>query len=178
MIKNRHYFLKALLLLMLGLSCAHADTLDDDIKNAMKKNNVPGAVMMVMRDGKVLKQQAYGLANVELPVPSKIIDVYPLASVTKVFTATVVLMLVQDGKLRLEEPIGEILPALPAKWHALTVRQCLTHSTGLPDIFEDDSPVPIAWEQAELIEKLKGGRRIGSCNPTRRRIEEVAVTTA
>ena len=152
---KRYHLLKMLLVLMLGLRCAHADPLDDHVRDAMKKNNVPGAVTMVIRDGKVLKQQAYGLASVELRVPSRITDVYPLASVTKVFTATATLMLVQDGKLQLDEPISEVLPALPAKWRALTVRQCLTHSTGLPDIFEDDSPVPIAWEQDELIEKLK-----------------------
>jgi D-alanyl-D-alanine carboxypeptidase len=151
----RPSFLIALQLIAFGMGYARADTLDDQIREAMKKNNVPGAVIMVLRDGKIVKQEAYGLANVELQVQSKVTDVYPLASATKVFTATAVLLLVQDGKLRLDEPIGKTLPVLPEKWRELTIQQCLNHATGLPDIFEDDSPVPIAWEQDELIKKLQ-----------------------
>lgn len=152
---TRFYFLAALTLLLLGSRYAAADMVDAHIGDALKKNHVPGAVIMVLRDGKVLKQRAYGVANVELQVPSKLNDVYPLASATKIFTATAVLLLVQDGKVGLDEPIGQILPSLPENWRKLTVRQCLSHSTGLPNAFAGSSLTPIAWEQDQLIQKLE-----------------------
>ena len=132
-----------------------ADALDSGIQEAMKKNNVPGAVVLVIRDGKALKSTAYGVASVELGTALKTNHVFPLASITKIFTATATLLLVQEGKLRLDQTVGEVLPALPAAWRATTIKQALSHSTGLPDIFEDDSPVPIAWTQDELFQKLQ-----------------------
>jgi CubicO group peptidase (beta-lactamase class C family) len=140
---------------LLASGPVHADALDHAVNEVMKKNNVPGAVVLVARDGKVLKRAAYGLASVELSTALKADHVFPLASITKVFTATAVLLLVQEGKLRLEQSIGEVLPDPPAAWRTATIKQALSHSTGLPDIFEDDSPVPIAWTQDELFQKLQ-----------------------
>ena len=65
----------------------------------MNARHIPGLVLLVLKDGKVIKQQSYGLANIELGVPTGKDSVFPLASVTKVFTATAVYMLVQEGKI-------------------------------------------------------------------------------
>jgi D-alanyl-D-alanine carboxypeptidase len=148
-------YLGVAFIVLLSANGSFADSLDDFIRDSMIKNHVPGVVIEMVQPGKPGLLRAYGLANVELHVASRVEDVYPLASVTKVFTSTAVLLLVQDGKLQLEQPIGGLLSGLPSTWRSLTVRQCLSHSTGLPDIFEDDSPVPIAWELEDLLAKLK-----------------------
>jgi len=142
--------------LMGAPQCGLADSVDEQIRSTMRANQVPGAVIEVLQAGKVLKLAAYGVADVELNVPSSTQNVYPLASVTKVLTSTAVLLLVQDGTLQLEQPVGNVVPNLPSAWRPLTVRQCLTHTTGLPDIYEDDSPVPIAWDLPGLFAKLQG----------------------
>ena len=80
-------------------------------------------------------QLSYGLANVELRVPTSKDSVFPLASVTKVFTATAVYLLVQEGKVRVDDSVTGLLSGLPNAWGEITVWNCLTHTSGLPDFF-------------------------------------------
>lgn len=105
-------------------------------RQAIKGLGIPGLSIAVVRDGKVVKAAGYGLANVELDVPARPETVYLLASVTKSFTAIAVLMLVEEGKIGLDEPISRYLPDTPAAWKGITVRHLLTHTGGLRDRFE------------------------------------------
>ncbi|MGO9269897.1 MAG: serine hydrolase domain-containing protein [Terriglobia bacterium] len=123
-----------------------ADPVDDYIREQMNVRHIPGLVLLVLRDGKVIKQRSYGLANIELGVPASKDSVFPLASITKVFTATAVYLLVQQGKLRLGDKVTRLLPGLPNAWNEITVLNCLSHTSGIPDIFPG-SPVaaPADW---------------------------------
>ncbi|QEH38597.1 Penicillin-binding protein 4* [Aquisphaera giovannonii] len=105
--------------------------IDAFVKEAMAKRHVPGASVAVVRDGKILLARGYGLANLELGVPAAADTVYQLASVTKTFTATAVMMLVKDGKVGLDDRIVDRLPGLPAAWKDVTVRHLLTHTSGI-----------------------------------------------
>lgn len=91
-----------------------------------------GASVLVMREGKVLFAQGYGLANRELKVPNRPEFVYRIGSVTKQFTAAAVMTLVEEGKVGLDAPIGTYLPDLPETWRPATVRQLLQHTSGIP----------------------------------------------
>jgi D-alanyl-D-alanine carboxypeptidase len=84
-----------------------------------------------VQDGKVVLAKGYGLANVELSVSASENTVYQLASVTKTFTATAIMMLVQDGKLGLDDKITVRLSDLPPAWGEITVRQLLNHTSGI-----------------------------------------------
>lgn len=99
----------------------------------------PGASLLVMRDGRVLLERSWGLAVVETRTPATAHTSYRLASLTKQFTATAILLLVRDGRLRLDEPARAVLPELPAYASAVTIRQLLTHTSGLWD-YEDFVP--------------------------------------
>jgi CubicO group peptidase (beta-lactamase class C family) len=70
---------------------------------------------------------------VENQVPATPNTVYEIASLTKQFTATAIMMLVQDGKLSLDDPIDQLLDGLPATWSKITIRQLLNHTAGLPE---------------------------------------------
>lgn len=123
-----------------------ADSVDDYIREQMNARHLPGVVLVVLRDGKVIKQQSYGLANIELSVPTSNDSVFPLASVTKVFTATAVYLLVQEGKLRLSDKVTQLLPGLPNAWDEITVLNCLSHTSGIPDIFPGSpAAAPAGW---------------------------------
>lgn len=110
-----------------------ADAIDDYIRAELKRQGVPGMSLGVVRDGKTLKAEGYGLANVEHDVPAARHTVYQSGSVGKQFTAAAVMLLIEDGKLALEDPIALHLPGAPEAWNAITVRHLLTHTSGLGD---------------------------------------------
>ena len=112
---------------------AWADAVDDTIHAEMRDQHIPGLSLAVVRGGKVVKAQGYGLANVELNAPATADTVYRLASVTKPIVATAVLLLARDGKLGLDDRIGRYLEKTPEAWREITIRQLLTHTSGLKD---------------------------------------------
>ncbi|MDR3620618.1 MAG: serine hydrolase [Paludisphaera borealis] len=104
---------------------------DSYVLGLMQKRHIPGVSVAVVQDGKVVLAKGYGLANAELQVPATENTVYQLASVTKTFTATAIMMLVKDGKLTLDDKITARLSDLPAAWEKVTVRQLLSHTSGI-----------------------------------------------
>ena len=102
-------------------------------------SDVPGASVVVIRDGKVIVRRAYGMADLERRVPAAPETDYRLASVSKQFTAMAVMLLARDGKLRYDQPVRDFLPELPAATRAVTVRHLLNHTSGLWD-YEDLVP--------------------------------------
>jgi len=143
-----------ILVYLLAVPRLFADSVDDYLREQMNARHIPGLVLLVLKDGKVTKQQPYGLANVELGVPTRNDSVFPLASVTKVFTATAVYLLVQEGKLHLDDKVTHLLPELPSTWSEITVLNCLSHTSGVSDIFPG-SPVaaPADWIAADSPEE-------------------------
>ncbi len=98
---------------------------------------LPGAAVVVIKDGVTLLDKGYGLANVELNVPIQPDLVFHAASVGKQFTAAAIMKLVEDGKLDLQTPIRQYFPTVPAAWHGITVEQLLQHTSGIANIFTD-----------------------------------------
>jgi CubicO group peptidase (beta-lactamase class C family) len=96
----------------------------------------PGASLLVLKDGRPIVSRSYGLANLESREAVTPFTNYRLASVSKQFTAACVLLLAEDGRLKLEDPARKWLPTLPAEADAVTIRHLLTHTGGLID-YED-----------------------------------------
>jgi CubicO group peptidase (beta-lactamase class C family) len=111
---------------------------DDAVRAQMKEQNIPGVSLAVMRDGKIIKATGYGLANVELNVPMVPQMLLHTESLAKAFTATAVMMLVEEGKIGLDDKIGKYLPEAPALWNEVTIRRLLTHTSGIRDYFGED----------------------------------------
>jgi len=101
--------------------------------------NVAGASLIVVKDGKAVVRRGFGYANLEEHTKAGPETNYRLASVSKQFTAASILLLKQDGKLRLEDPVRKWLPELPASDGKITLRNLLTHTSGLID-YEDLIP--------------------------------------
>src|ERR1044072_1238495 len=97
----------------------------------MAMRHIPGLAIAVVKDGKTLLAKGYGLANVELASPATENTVYQLASVTKQFTATAIMMLVEEGKLALDDKITKHLDGLPKAWGEVTIRHLLNHTSGI-----------------------------------------------
>ncbi|HEY7161554.1 MAG TPA: serine hydrolase domain-containing protein [Acidobacteriota bacterium] len=99
----------------------------------------PGAVVMVIHHGRVIYEKGYGLANIEQKIPCTTSTNFRLASVSKQFTATSILILASQNKLSLDDPITKFFPEFPAYGKEITVRHLLSHRSGLID-YEDLIP--------------------------------------
>ena len=116
-----------------GFQVTRADDVDDYVRAQMQKKKIPGLSLAVVREGRVVKAQGYGLASLELQVPATAHTVYEIGSISKQFTATVVMMLVEEGNVKLGDSIAHYLSGLPAAWKGVTIRHLLTHTSGIPD---------------------------------------------
>jgi CubicO group peptidase (beta-lactamase class C family) len=108
-----------------------ADEIDDYIAAQMRRLHIPGVSLAIVRDGRVIKAQGYGFANFELKATATKETVYEIGSNTKQFTAAAIMMLVEDGKIRLEDPITKYFPEAPQAWRGITIRHLLTHTSGI-----------------------------------------------
>lgn len=109
----------------------HADTLDDRIISIMAERHIPGAAVAVVQNGKVVRMKGYGVATLEFNVPVTTETVFEIGSVSKQMTAAGIMLLVQDGKVSLEEKISKYLPNTPEAWSGVSVRHLLTHTSGV-----------------------------------------------
>jgi CubicO group peptidase (beta-lactamase class C family) len=110
-----------------------ARQVDAFVAAQLREQHIPGVSLGVMRDGAIVKATGYGLANVELDVPVTAETIFQTGSVGKQFTATAVMMLVESGKVRLDDTITKYFPEAPPAWKRITVRNLLTHTSGIPD---------------------------------------------
>ncbi|MGA8547522.1 MAG: serine hydrolase domain-containing protein [Mycobacterium sp.] len=101
--------------------------------------DVPGASVLVLRNGEPVVRASYGLADLETGTPATPETNYRLASCTKQFTAASILLLGEDGRLKLDDRIHNWLPSLPKATETVTIHHMLTHTSGLVD-YEDVIP--------------------------------------
>ena len=117
---------------------------------------VPGASVIVVRDGKVVFRKSWGLANLEEHVAATPATHYRLASVTKQFTAAAILTLADQKKLSLDDSIRRWLPSLPPYADSISIRHLLTHTSGLVD-YEDVMPADTSTQlkDADVLRLLE-----------------------
>ncbi|HKF04699.1 MAG TPA: serine hydrolase domain-containing protein, partial [Candidatus Sulfotelmatobacter sp.] len=108
----------------------------DAVFSSLKSANAPGAAVLVVKDGKPVFQQGYGVTDLHSLRPIDVKTNFRLASFTKQFTATCIMLLVHDGKLHYDDHLTDIFPEFPAYGKSITVRNLLNHTSGLPD-YED-----------------------------------------
>ncbi|MBO9205439.1 MULTISPECIES: serine hydrolase [Niastella] len=116
---------------------AHAQiNIENDIDRFLQtqfKPNETGGVVLVAKYGKVLYKKAFGLADLELNVPVNDSMIFQLASNTKQFTAVAILQLVENNRLQLEDTLGKFLAGVPCPFSSITIRQLLSHTSGLTE---------------------------------------------
>ena len=120
------------LMVTLG-SAAASESVDDYVNSQMTARKLPGLSLAVVRNGRIVKATGYGVASLELRAPATAQTVYEIGSISKQFTADAILLLAEDGKLQLDDPIARYVGGTPPAWSAITIRRILTHTAGLPD---------------------------------------------
>jgi D-alanyl-D-alanine carboxypeptidase len=130
---------------------------DEYMEASVRANRFRGSVL-VARDGRPIYSKAYGLANEELDVPNSARTVFRIGSLTKGFTAAAVMLLQERGKLRVADPICGYLHDCPAAWQPVTIKQLLSHTSGIKSYTElpDYAPkMPLAVSQQNLIGRIR-----------------------
>ncbi len=131
MMVRKHVSAFLLLLLFVAIAPAQVNEVDEFIKVEMGRQRIPGLSLAVVKNGEIVLARGYGLANVELNVPAKPDTVFKIGSVSKQFLATGIMLLVQQGKVGLDDKISKYLEGTPETWSAISVRHLLTHTSGL-----------------------------------------------
>lgn len=105
----------------------------DKLLSALYPPDEPGVAVLVAKDGEVVLRKGYGLANIEHNIPITPETVFRIGSMTKFFTATAILLLVEQGKINLEDEIARFLPEYPTHGEKIKVRHVLAHTSGIWD---------------------------------------------
>ena len=129
-------------------------TVDAIVSAEMQRQKIPGVSLAVVKDGKPLIVKGYGFANVEHQVLVKPETVFQSGSVGKQFTAMAVMMLVEEGKIGLDDKISKYVGDVPAAWTNVTVRHLLTHTSGLTD-YPQDFDFRKDYTEEELLKRAK-----------------------
>jgi CubicO group peptidase (beta-lactamase class C family) len=159
-VKNCFLRLALALVVMAGSALAqnpdtHFGAVETFVKSEMDRQHIPGLALLVARDGKTVRAQGFGFSNLEHSVTVKPETIFQSGSVGKQFTATAVMMLVEEGKIGLDDSITKYFPEAPATWKPVTVRHLLSHTGGFTDYpkgfdFRKD------YTEAELFKVVAG----------------------
>lgn len=128
---RKHVSAFVLLLIFVVAVPAQVTEVNDYIKAEMARQKIPGVSLAIVKNGRVILAEGYGLANVELNVPVKPDAVFKIGSISKQFIATGIMLLVQQGKVGLDDKVSKHLEGTPETWSAISVRHLLTHTSGL-----------------------------------------------
>ena len=107
------------------------EEVDALVQRELARQRIPGVALGVYRDGKLTRAQGYGLANVEWDAAVTPDTIFQSGSVGKQFTATAVMMLLEEGKVGLDDPIRKYFPDAPDTWNDIKVHNLLSHTSGL-----------------------------------------------
>lgn len=158
-------------LLLFGAALLYAATsfaqvplasVDDFVNREMRRQRIPGLELGIYSRGRVLLAKGYGLANVELDVPVKPETLMQSGSVGKQFVSAAVMMLVEEGKISLDDSITKYFPDAPAAWKPILIKNLLSHTSGLAEYESDDRTGPngpfylrLDFTEDELVKKAE-----------------------
>ena len=140
-------------ILLAGVTVAQAQEpdvskLDEYFKNQIAQKKSPSISVAIVKSGKVVYAKGFGFADLENEIAARPETVYRLGSITKQFTATMIMQLVGEGKVKLDDGFRKLVPEAPEAWDKVTVRQLLNHTSGIKSytevkgLFEDAAMKP------------------------------------
>jgi CubicO group peptidase (beta-lactamase class C family) len=145
-----------------ALTAAQTKSIDRYVTAEMTRQRIPGAELGVYRNGQSVLAKGYGLANVELHVPVQRLTVMQSGSVGKQFTAAAIMMLVEQGKIGLDDSIAKYFPDAPESWREIAVKNLLSHTSGLAEYESDERAGPsgdfylrLDFTEDQLVSKIE-----------------------
>jgi CubicO group peptidase (beta-lactamase class C family) len=131
-----------------------ADEVAGVVRAEMEKQHIPGLALLVSRKGVPIRAEGFGLASLELKVPVKPETIFQSGSVGKQFTATAVMLLVEEGKIGLNDPLSKYFADGPSWWKDVTIRELLSHTAGFTD-YPKDFDLRKDYSEEELLKVVE-----------------------
>ncbi|MES1189627.1 MAG: serine hydrolase domain-containing protein [Steroidobacter sp.] len=128
---NVKLYVIAVVIFLVHAPILRADDIDEYLTAQMRWEHIPGLSIVVVQNGRILRAGGYGFSNLETGTHARADTVYKMGSLSKQFLAAGLLVLVQDGKVGLDDPVNKYLPDVPEAWKPITVRNLLTHTSGI-----------------------------------------------
>jgi CubicO group peptidase (beta-lactamase class C family) len=125
-----------------ALTAGQRASIDAFVSTEMRREHIPGLAVGVYSRGTVLLAKGYGMANVELSVPVKPETVFQSGSVGKQFVSAAIMLLVEDGKVSLDDSIAKYFPDAPPAWKPILVKNLLSHTSGLAEYETPERTAP------------------------------------
>lgn len=147
----------ALGVLASGTALAASPAPEQFLRSKMQELHIPAAQLAVIQHGRIVKLGAYGIANVEHGVAATADSIFSINSCTKAFIGVAIMQLAEDGKLKVDDPVALYLHDLPPAWQKITIRQVLSHTSGLPNIIDEYERIiggggaEQAWEAVKAL---------------------------
>ncbi len=145
-----------------ALSANQISAIDGFVNSQMKNRQIPGVAVGVYSRGEVLLAKGYGMSNVELSVPVKPETVFESGSVGKQFVSAAIMMLVEEGKINLDDSIVKYFPNAPESWKPILIKNLLSHTSGLAEYESSERIGPkgpfylrLDFTEDELVEKVE-----------------------
>jgi CubicO group peptidase (beta-lactamase class C family) len=147
------------LLIFLAIGTAFADDKTDKVDKIFEvwdKPDSPGCALAIVKDGEIIYKRGYGMANLENNVPITPQSVFYIGSVSKQFVTMCVVLLVQEGKLSLDDNVRKYIPELPDYGTPITIRHLIHHTSGIRDYLtlEDIAGIPFGFYHEEDVLEL------------------------
>lgn len=144
------------------LSAEQVASIDRYVKAEMRREHIPGLAVGVYGRGQILLVKGYGLANLELNVAVKPETLFQSGSVGKQFVSTAIMMLVEEGKIALDDSIVKYFSNAPKNWEGIRVKNLLSHTSGLAEYESDERIGPrgpfylrLDFTEDQLVEKVE-----------------------
>ena len=145
-----------------ALKSAQLASVDHYVTGEMEREHIPGLAVGIYSRGQILLAKGYGLANVELQVPAKPETIFQSGSVGKQFVSAVVMMLVEEGKVGLDDSIVRYFPDAPESWKPIRVKNLLSHTSGSAEYESPERTGPkgpfnmrLDFTEDELVSKIE-----------------------
>jgi CubicO group peptidase (beta-lactamase class C family) len=145
-----------------ALSADQQQAIDSFVQKEMATQRIPGLAIGIYSRGHILLAKGYGLSNVELNVPVKAETIFQSGSVGKQFVSAAIMMLVEEGKISLDDSVTKYFPDAPATWKPILIKNLLSHTSGLSEYESPDRTGPkgafylrLDFTEDELAKKIE-----------------------
>lgn len=165
MLKEKLFLVSPVLVFLMFISCSEINSNSDHpayktrfqeqahqlISEKIEYYKIPGLAYLILKNDEIISEKNYGVANVEFDIPVTDSTIFQLASVTKIFTGTVIMKLHETGVLSIDDPVTKYIDYLPQNWNDIKIKHLLNHTSGIANHFRTKEWMELRCDQQDKL---------------------------